>query len=101
MLKRRSGGELSLAGMGLDLAASVGVGVLLGWWIDRRFDTGPWGVVVCSSIGIVGGLLNFVRSAQAAARRSQRRGEAETEGRDGSVGPSDSDSPGEETNRDG
>ena len=70
-MKRRRGAEISLAGMGFDLAASVGVGALLGWWIDRRFDTDPWGVIICSSIGIVGGLLNFVRLAQAAARQAQ------------------------------
>ena len=55
---------MGLSGMGFDLAASVGVGALLGWWIDGRFDTEPWGVIVCSTIGIVGGLLNFVRGAQ-------------------------------------
>ena len=71
--------------MGLDLAAAVGVGALLGWWIDRRFETDPWGVVICSSIGIIGGLLNFVRAAQAAARCSQieqqeRDGQAGTDG---------------------
>ena len=84
-MKRGRGVEISLAGMGLDLAAAVGVGALLGWWIDRRFETDPWGVVICSSIGIIGGLLNFVRAAQAAARRSQieqqeRDGQAGTDG---------------------
>ena len=73
MLTRKRGAEVTLAGMGFDLAASVGVGALLGWWIDRRFETGPWGVIICSSIGIVGGLLNFVRAGQAAARRAARQ----------------------------
>jgi F0F1-type ATP synthase assembly protein I len=75
MLKRRRGGEISLAGMGLDLAAAVGVGALLGWWIDGRYETGPWGVLICSSIGIVGGLLNFIRAAQVASRRAQAQRE--------------------------
>ena len=76
MLKRSQSGQLSLAGIGFDLAAAVGVGALLGWWIDRRFETGPWGVLICSSIGIVGGLVNFVRAAQKAARRDQAEREA-------------------------
>lgn len=75
MIKRRRRAELSLAGMGFDLAASVGVGMLLGWWIDRRFETGPWGTIICASMGIVGGLLNFVRAGQRAAREAQRRAE--------------------------
>ena len=76
MLKRSQSGQISLAGIGFDLAAAVGVGALLGWWIDRRFETGPWGVLICSSIGIVGGLVNFVRAAQKAARRDQAEREA-------------------------
>jgi F0F1-type ATP synthase assembly protein I len=75
MLKRSRGAELSLAGIGFDLAAAVGVGALLGWWIDRRYETGPWGVMICSTIGIVGGLLNFIRAAQAASRRAQEQRE--------------------------
>ena len=71
--------EISLAGIGFDLAASVGVGALLGWWIDRRFETAPWGVVICSSVAIIGGLLNFVRSAQAAFRQDQIEQEARDE----------------------
>lgn len=77
MLKRKRGAQVSLAGMGLDLAAAVGVGALLGWWIDRRYETDPWGILICSTIGIVGGLLNFVRAAQVASRRAQTELEAE------------------------
>lgn len=73
MPKRRRGAEISLTGTGFDLAAAVGVGVLLGLWIDRRFDTSPWGTIICASVGIVGGLLNFVRAGQRAARRAARR----------------------------
>ena len=69
--------DLGLAGMGFDLAASVGIGALLGWWIDRRFETGPWATIICSAIGIIGGLLNFVRAGQRAALRAQREAEAE------------------------
>lgn len=70
MLKRivdRS--EMSLAGLGFDLAAAVAVATALGWWIDHRFGTEPWGVIVCAAIGIVGGLLNFVRAGKKALER--------------------------------
>jgi F0F1-type ATP synthase assembly protein I len=70
--------------MGFDLAASVGVAALIGWWIDGRYDTSPWGVVICSTIGIIGGLLNFVRAGQRAARSAQRQAEQEAEERDDS-----------------
>jgi F0F1-type ATP synthase assembly protein I len=67
-MRRRA--EMSLGGMGFDLAASVGVAVLLGWWIDNRYETAPWGILICAMVGIIGGLLNFVRAGQAAARRA-------------------------------
>lgn len=70
MLKRvLEQSEVSLAGLGFDLAASVAVGTALGWWIDHRFGTDPWGIVVCALVGIVGGLLNFVRAGRAMMRR--------------------------------
>jgi len=73
--RRRRRSEMGLSGMGFDLAASVGVGALLGWWIDRQYETAPWGVVICSLIGIVGGLYNFARMGQRAARRAERERE--------------------------
>ena len=72
--------EMGLAGTGFDLAASVGVGALIGWWIDRRFETEPWGLVICALIGIVGGLYNFAKTGHRAARRAER--ERETDGRE-------------------
>lgn len=68
--KRRA--EMGLAGMGFDLAASVGVATALGWWIDRRFDTAPWGVVICGAIGIIGGLYNFVKAGIRAQQSAER-----------------------------
>lgn len=86
MLKRiLDSSDVSLAGLGFDLAAAVGVGTALGWWIDHRFGTDPWGIVVCALIGIVGGLLNFVRSGQAMMRRQfeqERKASAEDGGED-------------------
>lgn len=82
MLKRiLEQSEVSLAGLGFDLAASVAVGTALGWWIDHRFGTDPWGIVVCALVGIVGGLLNFVRAGQKMMRRQAE--EARGAGSDG------------------
>lgn len=76
-LKRRRS-EMGLAGMGFDLAASVGVATALGWWIDRRYDTAPWGLIICALIGIVGGLYNFVKAGYRAQRRAQREADDDT-----------------------
>ena len=71
-MKRRRH-DLRLAGLGMELAASVIGFTLLGIWIDRRWETAPWAVVICASIGFVGGMYNFIRSAQKAARRAESR----------------------------
>lgn len=61
--------KMGLAGLGMELAAAVVGLALLGYWIDRRFGSEPWGVLIGALVGIVGGLLNFVRQAESAARR--------------------------------
>ena len=75
--RRRRRPETALAGMGFNLAASVGVGTLIGWWIDRQYETAPWGLIICALIGIVGGLYNFAKEGQRAARRAQREQESD------------------------
>jgi F0F1-type ATP synthase assembly protein I len=52
-----------LTGLGLELFGMVFGFVLLGTWIDRRYDTSPWGVLICAVLGIAGGLYNLIRSA--------------------------------------
>jgi len=56
-------GAMRLAGAGVELAAGLGACCLLGYWIDRRFDTSPWGLLICAVIGVIGGLYNLVRRA--------------------------------------
>lgn len=62
-IKSTSGNLWRLAGMGSELAAAVLGGCALGWWVDRAFGTGHWGLIVGSLIGIVGGLYNLIRKA--------------------------------------
>ena len=52
-----------LAGLGMELAAAVAGACLLGYWLDRRFGTTPWWFIVCTVIGLVGGLYNLLRQA--------------------------------------
>lgn len=50
-----------LAGAGVELAATLIGACLLGYWIDLRFGSSPWGLLVCAGVGIVGGLYNLIR----------------------------------------
>jgi len=68
---RRFPGWVRYSGIGLELAGATAGLALLGHWIDGRYGTAPWGILVGVVIGIVGGLFNLVREAFAAAREAK------------------------------
>lgn len=43
------------------LAGSVGLGTLLGWWLDKKFGTGPWLLVGGALFGIGVGFYLFFK----------------------------------------
>jgi len=59
-----------LSGLGVELAAAVGGFALVGYWWDRHFGTSPWGLVISSLLGIVGGLYNVVRQTLSASKEA-------------------------------
>ena len=73
-------GLMRLASAGVELAAGVGGACLLGWWIDRHFETRPWALLICAIVGVIGSLYNLVRQSvrdmgriSAAGKRDDRR----------------------------
>lgn len=57
------------AGLGIELAAAVGLLSLLGWWIDGRLGSAPWGLVIGAMVGLIGGMANLLRSALSSVER--------------------------------
>lgn len=53
-------GAFKLSG---EFIAGIIVGIGLGWFFDRIFDTSPWGLIVFLLLGFGAGLLNVLRAA--------------------------------------
>jgi len=68
---RRFPGWVRHSGIGLELAGATAGLALLGYWIDGRFGTAPWGLVGGVVIGLVGGLYNMVRESLDAVREAR------------------------------
>ncbi len=63
---------MGLAGIGIEFGAAVAGFALLGWWIDRKFDSSPIALLICAGLGLLGGSYNLIRQSLAAARRAER-----------------------------
>ncbi len=89
--KRQSIGRVMR--LGTDLVAGVGVGALIGFWIDRWLETQPVGFIVFFLLGTAAGFLNVFRTAQEIQKEQAeqiRRGELDP-GRDLRDDPDDDD----------
>lgn len=49
--------------MGAQLCGSVAVGGGIGWYLDSKFDTQPWLLVIFLFLGIASGMIVFIRTA--------------------------------------
>ena len=45
--------------LGMAVALSIFLGLALGVWVDSRFKTAPWGMLVCLGLGIAAGYRNI------------------------------------------
>jgi F0F1-type ATP synthase assembly protein I len=46
---------------GLELAAGIGLGVAVGYWIDHKRNTAPWGVIIGFFVGFIVGMYLLVK----------------------------------------
>jgi len=59
---------LRYSGIGFEFVAAIAGFALVGYWVDRRWDTTPWGLVIGAGLGMVGGMYNMIRESLAAFR---------------------------------
>ena len=65
------------AGVGVEFAAAVAGFTLVGFWIDRHYDSRPWGVLIGAFLGLTGGMYNLIRESLAAFRETGRTKDAD------------------------
>ena len=68
------------AGYGLTIAASLGLFMGLGWWVDGRLGTTPLLTVLGALVGAGGGFYSMYRDLVVEPRESARGGGRTTDG---------------------
>ncbi len=66
-----SGAEF--AGIGVQFALTILVFVFAGIWLDRRFGTSPWLLLLCVFAGAGGGFYSMYRRVTAAQRDAKHK----------------------------
>jgi ATP synthase protein I len=51
------------------LVGAVGLGSLLGWWLDKKFGTNPWLLVAGALFGIGTGFYAFFKALMALGKK--------------------------------
>ena len=47
-----------------ELVAAVVVGAIIGFILDKTFDTKPWFILIFFFVGVIAGITNVIRSAK-------------------------------------
>ena len=47
-----------------ELVSAVAVGTIIGFILDKTFDTKPWLILIFFFVGVVAGITNVIRSAK-------------------------------------
>jgi len=68
------GGLAVALSIGWELAVCTGLSFWLGYWLDGRFRTSPWGVLVLTLAGISIGLYRLIRTFSRPSNGGPRRG---------------------------
>jgi len=61
---------MKLSGIGVELVGAVVGLTLAGYWWDRHFHTGPWGLLIGIALGIIGGTYNLIRQSLLASKEA-------------------------------
>ena len=76
---------LQYAVLGTEISLTVAAAAWFGWWLDEKFDTEPWLLLVMVLLGTGAAMLRLFRLARFLARTAERE-EAEAKDHDEEAG---------------
>jgi len=59
--------------IGLEMGFSVAIGVVIGYYLDRFFDTGPWLTLIFLILGAVAGFRSLFSLMKEIAKNQRRK----------------------------
>jgi ATP synthase protein I len=59
---------LRLSSVGIEMGVAVAIGWGIGYWLDQRFGTKPWLMIVFLLFGVAAGFKGMIRAAREASR---------------------------------
>jgi ATP synthase protein I len=62
---------LRFSALGLEMGICVGLGYGAGWWLDRRFGTQPYLMLLMILLGIAAAFRGLIRAARQAVKDSK------------------------------
>ena len=68
MAEQKDPNWATYASYGFEMAAGVGLGVLVGLWLERRYHWAPWGMIGGAAVGLAAGMYLMIRDALRANR---------------------------------
>ena len=60
--------------VGYNFSGIIIAGAVVGWLVDRWLGSGPWGVTICSLIGVVGSFIWLIDTLRRFDRSDRERG---------------------------
>jgi ATP synthase protein I len=54
--------------LSFSIALSIVIGLGLGYWLDKKFDTSPWLTLIFLGLGVIAGFRNIYLALQRARR---------------------------------
>jgi F0F1-type ATP synthase assembly protein I len=69
LYRRKAVSGSEFAGVGIQFAATIVVGALAGVWLDKRFDTSPWLLIVMVFGGAGTGFWSMYRRLMASQKK--------------------------------